>query len=418
MRDPSTAILEETRLLLDLSREVTSSLDLQQVLDKSLAGLRRLIPFGGGSIQLVAEDGLALAAADPPAPPAAYELRVPLGEGIGGRIAGSGEPIYVADVDTDDRVPPPSRRALSRGVRSYFGVPLILQGHPIGIVQLDSPEVDGFPPESRALLLTFAPTIAAAVQNAQVFAREMSTISELRAAQQMKSDFLAMVSHELRTPLTTLTGFSELLAARAGTLSPELVAEFGQRMWRASRWLLRMIGDLLDLSQIERGTLVLDMRAIDVEAVIREVTSIDVRDERPIRILNRQEVPYVEADPGRLSQVLGNLLSNARKFSPPAAPIELETAYRAGRVGITVRDHGRGIARDQLGRIFDAFVQGDEATTREAGGMGTGLYIVKNLCDRMGATVEVESDLGVGSTFTVWLRAIEPVPFAAPASTP
>jgi signal transduction histidine kinase len=413
-RDPSMAIIEETRLLLELSREVTSSLDLQQVLDRSLAGLRRLIHFGGGSIQLIEEDGLALRAADPPAPPAAYELRVPLGQGVGGRIADTGEPIYIADVDEDERVPPPSRRALSRGVRSYFGVPLILKGHPIGIVQLDSPEVDGFPPESRALLLAFAPTIAAAVQNAQSFAQEMSTIAALRAAQQMKSDFLAMVSHELRTPLTTLTGFSELLAVRAGTLSPELVAEFGQRMWRASRWLLRMIGDLLDLSQIERGTLVLDMAAIDVGAVIRDVTSVDVRDQRPIMI-DEKSVPYVEADLARLSQVLGNLLSNARKFSPPGASIEIETAYRSGRVGITVHDHGRGIPRDQLDRIFDAFVQADEATTREAGGMGTGLYVVKNLCDRMGATVEVESTIGVGSAFTVWLRAIEPVPFAAPA---
>ena len=415
LRDPSMAIIEETQLLLELSREVTSSLDLQQVLDKSLAGLRRLIDFGGGSIQLVQEDALALVAADPPAPPAAYELRVPLGEGVGGRIAQSGEPIYIPDVAHDDRVPPPSRRALSRGVRSYFGVPLILQGHPIGIVQLDSPEVDGFPPESRALLLAFTPTIAAAVQNAQLFAREMSTIAALRAAQQMKSDFLAMVSHELRTPLTTLTGFSELLAARAGTLSPELVAEFGQRMWRASRWLLRMIGDLLDLSQIERGTLVLDMRAIDIDSVLREVTSVDVRDQRPIRIGEMKDLPYVEADPARLSQVLGNLLSNARKFSPPGATIEIETVHRSGRVGVTVRDHGRGIARDQIGRIFDAFVQGDEPSTRETGGMGTGLYIVKNLCDRMGATVEVDSTPGVGSAFTVWLRALEPVPFAAPA---
>src|SRR5687768_288820 len=98
LRDPSMAIIEETRLLLHLSCEVTSSLDLQQVLDKSLAGLRRLIRFGGGSIQLVDEDGLALAAADPPAPPAAEGLREPLGTGIGGRIVASGEPIYVADV--------------------------------------------------------------------------------------------------------------------------------------------------------------------------------------------------------------------------------------------------------------------------------------------------------------------------------
>ena len=252
-------------------------------------------------------------------------------------------------------------------------------------------------------MLALAPAIAAAVQNAQLYARELATIEELRTAQEMKSTFLAVVSHELRTPLTTLAGFSEMLALRGDQLSPELVTEFGRRMWRASRWLSRMIGDLLDLAQIERGTLLLDMEPTDVEALVADVTAVGVRDERPIGTTADPGLPLVLADAGRLRQVLGNLLSNARKFSPPGSEIAVESRRAGDRVEISVRDRGRGISPAQLERIFRAFVQSDAASTREAGGLGTGLFLVKELCQRMGAEVRVESRPGEGSRFTVSL---------------
>src|SRR5437773_9399586 len=121
--DFSALMADETLPLLELTRDITSSLDLGEVLAMSLAGMRRLVSFAGGSIQLVHGDALALAAADPPAPPEAYELRVPIGHGVGGQIVAHGEPIYIPDIFRDPRVPPPGRRALSPGIRSYFGVP-------------------------------------------------------------------------------------------------------------------------------------------------------------------------------------------------------------------------------------------------------------------------------------------------------
>jgi signal transduction histidine kinase len=403
----SADIADDSRALFDLASHVTSTLDLQEVLDRSLAGLRRLVTFGGGSIQLLGEEGLALAASDPAAPPEAYALRVPVGHGVGGRIVESGEPIYIPDVAGDDRVPPPSQRALSEGVRSYFGVPLILAGHPIGIVQIDSPERDGFSPRARGLLVAFAPVIASAVQNARLFGRELATVDELVAARQLKNDFLAMVSHELRTPLTSLTGFAELLEQRADTLSPEMVAEFGRRMWRSSRWLSRMIGDLLDLSQIERGTLLMEVTAIDIVDVVKEVAAVDARDRRQILTSTEPGLPPVSADPQRIRQVLGNLLSNARKFSPPGTRIDIDARRVGERVAVTVSDHGRGIPPEQLDRIFGSFVQVDQTNTRAAGGLGSGLYLVKQLCDRMGAEVSVESQEGRGSRFTVSLPTAE-----------
>ena len=158
------------RLLLDLARDITGRLDRQEVLDASFVALRQLITFGGGSIQLVDGDGVRLAAADPPATPEAYETRIPLGQGIGGRIVVSGEPRYIPDILTDPEVP--AWRATSSGVRSYFGVPLITEGSVLGVLQIDSPDVDPFSEEDRFTILAFTPIVAAALQNARLFERE------------------------------------------------------------------------------------------------------------------------------------------------------------------------------------------------------------------------------------------------------
>lgn len=156
----------DPRLFIELSRDVTGADTLQEVLDRSFAALRRLVEFGGGALQLIEDEHLVAAATDPPAKPEALTVRIPVGQGVSGRIAADAEPIYISDITTDERVHPEGRkRGLSPGgVRSYFGAPLIMDGAPIGVVQIDSPQVDAFSLEDRARLLTFLPTIAAAVQ--------------------------------------------------------------------------------------------------------------------------------------------------------------------------------------------------------------------------------------------------------------
>src|SRR2546426_11139904 len=111
-------------------------------------------------------------------------------------------------------------------------------------------------------------------------------------------------------------------------------------MWRASRWLSRMIEDLLDLSRIEQGSLALDLAPTSVPEVLYAVSTVDVRDRRPISRTWEAGLPPVVADPARLRQVLGNLLSNARKFSPPGSPIDIAAARHDDRVDISIRDHG------------------------------------------------------------------------------
>ena len=172
---PATPVIEPARryrLLLDLARDITGRLDLEEVLASTFTALRQLLTFGGGSIQLLDNSGefVRLAAADPAPTPDAYETRIPVGQGIGGRIVASGEPRYIPDILTDPDVP--SWRATSSGVRSYFGVPLITEGTVIGVLQVDSSDVDPFTEEDRFTVLAFTPIVAAAIQTARLFERE------------------------------------------------------------------------------------------------------------------------------------------------------------------------------------------------------------------------------------------------------
>jgi sigma-B regulation protein RsbU (phosphoserine phosphatase) len=163
------------RLLIDLARDITGRLDLTTVLDRTFAALRQLIDFTGGSVQLIDETShLRLVATDPPATAEALQMRVPLGHGVGGSIAMTGEPRYLPDITANVEVTEERRRrSTSHGVRSYFGVPLITGGRVIGLLQVDSVEADAWTEADRMVVMAFTPIVAAAVQNARLLEREL-----------------------------------------------------------------------------------------------------------------------------------------------------------------------------------------------------------------------------------------------------
>jgi signal transduction histidine kinase len=391
-------------LLLDLSREVTSSLDLQEVLDKSFVALRKLVDFNGGAIQLIDNGALVAAATDPPMSEEAKLVRIPVGQGISGSIAATGQPIYIPDIWDDVRIHPEGKsRGVSTGVRSYFGVPLILHGAPIGVLQVDSEDVDAFDGAIRARILAFVPTIAAAVQNAMMFDNERRTLERLVEAERMQRDFLAVVSHELRTPLTSVAGFGHTLANHAEELDAATVSEFGDRIWRAGRRLSRTMSDLLDLSQIEHGGLRVYPLNVEVANIVKECVH-EQSDENHEMVLDiEDDLPGAHVDPDRLRHVLGNLISNARKFSAPGTRIHIRAYGEDGAAVIAVVDQGRGVVSGLHERIFDRFFQVEPAQTRSVDGLGIGLFMVRTLCALMNVTVDVDSEPGKGSIFTIRL---------------
>jgi signal transduction histidine kinase len=404
MGDPSArAAGTRYRLILDLAREVTAQRDLSAVLDQTFVALRQVLEFGGGSIALVDDEGwISFAATDPPATPEAMSMRIRVGDGVVGRIVENAEPEYIADIHSHPNVTEERRaKSVSGGVVAWFGVPLITEGRPIGVLQIDSPVPDAWSEEDRLLLLAFTPIVAAAVQNARVYSRERAALRRLEDLDQRHRDFVAMVSHELRTPLTAVMGYSDTVLAYHESLGMDGVLRLVDRSRGSAGRLATLVEELLDLSVIQRGELRLSLAPVDVDKLLHDAVSQFAPDERIGTLDIAPDVPDVVTDADRLTQVVGNLVSNAVKFSPADALVDVSAAVDGGAVEIRVRDHGEGIPDEHRERIFERFVQLERANTRKAGGFGIGLYIVRQVCEALGASIEVESAVGEGSTFVV-----------------
>ncbi len=241
-------------------------------------------------------------------------------------------------------------------------------------------------------------------------------VEHLQQLDKLKSNFLATVSHELRTPLTSVIGFSEmLLEGLAGDLGEEQ-REYVQTIHGRGEELLSLITHLLEMSQLEEGSVRLDLRACAVPGLLeRAVDAVRLSADKGELQLRYEpsELPSVVADPEKIQRVLVNLLGNAIKFTPAGGTVLLEACRAPIRrpfqeetlfgeedpdaVRITVRDSGIGMAPDQLGRIFEAFYQVDAGPTRAHGGAGLGLSIVNDLVAAHGGEVWAESEPGRGT---------------------
>src|SRR5919197_2134955 len=226
--------------------------------------------------------------------------------------------------------------------------------------------------------------------------------------EQLKADFVATVSHELRTPLTPLKGFLITLARGIGDGTEEERQAYYRIMLNQANRLERLITDLLEASRIESGQTVVDSRSMNLTETIHEVVRMfsEEHPDRTIRVVADANL-LVDADPLRVDQVVTNLVSNALKYSPREAPIEVRAAREDGQVTISVRDHGWGIAPADQDRIFDRCYRVDNALTRRTGGTGLGLYLAKQLVHAMRGRLWVASAPGEGSTFSFTLPLAE-----------
>ncbi len=398
----------EGRLLLELAGRISGSLDLQEVLDASLAALRELITFNGGAIQLVENGFLVAAATDPEISDEAKGVRIPVGVGISGGIAESGRAEYLPDILLDERIPEEARKhGVSGGVRSYYGVPLIMQGAPIGVLQIDSTRVDDFSARERALLLAFTPTITAAVQNAQLFEAERQVTERLVQADQLKRDFISIVSHELRTPLTIMLGMSSTMVDHADDFGPDEIRDFAGRTNSAARRLRLLIDDLLYAADLDRGFLSVRPSRTDLPQLLGEIAAERASAPSPLELQIDDDLPDVMVDPDRLHQVLSNLVGNAEKYCPPGLPIHLGARRQDDVVLLTIEDHGPGIAPELREAIFGLFFQAENVDRRSVGGLGIGLFVVRRLCDAMRIPIDVGDSPDGGTTFTLHLPTAE-----------
>jgi len=241
--------------------------------------------------------------------------------------------------------------------------------------------------------------------------------AKLRDADRRKDEFLAMLAHELRNPLAPIGMAAKIL--RLGQTTPERVKQTCEIIDRQIRHMTSLLDDLLDVSRVTRGRVVLTQELLDMGAIVRDA----VEQARPLVDARRHhlslalpaQAAQVCGDSTRLVQIVTNLLNNATKYTPQGGVIELELTQDASTVQVLVRDNGIGIDAALLPHVFDLFVQGDRSSDRAQGGLGVGLALVKSLVERHGGSISAASaGKGAGSEFTIRLpRAHEVAPTPA-----
>jgi PAS domain S-box-containing protein len=227
-------------------------------------------------------------------------------------------------------------------------------------------------------------------------------------ANRAKASFLAAMSHELRTPLNAIAGYADLLLTGVGGDVSERHREYLQRIRGSQQHLLAIINDILNFSRIEAGQLKYDIARVAVRAVVDAVTPMvepQAASKRLTIETHLDPLALAAADQAKVEQILLNLLSNAVKFTPSGGSIVIDCAASGGQVTLRVRDTGIGISADDLGAIFQPFVQVGRSLTSPHEGTGLGLAISSDLAQGMGGRLDVESSLGQGSTFTLTLPA-------------
>ncbi len=234
-----------------------------------------------------------------------------------------------------------------------------------------------------------------------------------QAASEAKTSFLSSVSHDIRTPMNAIIGFLSLMQEEAD--NPDVVREYIQRIDAASKHLLGLINDVLDMNKIESGSTTLNLAEMNLAEVIEEINTIirpqtNAKNQNFDIFVSHLNFEHLLGDKMRINQILINLLSNSVKYTPENGSIEMRVEEQPqvvdnySRIRFTISDNGQGMSEDFLKVIFDPFTREDTRVTHEIQGTGLGMAITKNLVDLMGGSIKVKSKLGEGSTFVIELE--------------
>jgi signal transduction histidine kinase/DNA-binding response OmpR family regulator len=428
-----TRSVQELRALGEVSQALSSTLDLDTVLRTIAAQASELAGTDSCTVYEYEDqtETLHLRATHNLADEVvAVMQRAPIrrGEGVGGRMAITLEPVQIADIAEAGAYTGPLRDVLLQtGTRALLGIPLLRENHLVGGLTVTKRTPGEFAPHVIDLLRTFASQSALAIQNARLFREIEDKGRQLEAADRHKSAFLANMSHELRTPLNAIIGYSEMLQEDAADLGAEQFTDDLGKINAAGKHLLELINAVLDLSKIEAGKMELYLETFDVAELARDIAAViqplAVKNANRLEVRCPEAIGSMHADLTKVRQALFNLLSNACKFTDRgtvALAVTRDGPDDAGWLTFSVSDTGIGMTPEQLAKLFEAFTQADAATTRRYGGTGLGLALSRRLCRMMGGDVTAESEAGRGSTFTVRLparvreAAEEPAVAAAP----
>jgi signal transduction histidine kinase/DNA-binding response OmpR family regulator/HAMP domain-containing protein len=390
--------------------EISAELELSRLLRAIVERAVMLLGASGGELAIYDEEQRELSVVISHNMEQDYVgTRLALGEGAMGHVAQTRQPLIIEDYLKWEGQSP---KYASSSLHATLTVPLLVSGRLVGAINIaDADPTRQFTPADARLLNLFAPQAAIAIENARLYTSTQEAREAAEAASRAKSTFLANMSHELRTPLNAIIGYSEMLAEdfedEEGLegFVPDL-----QKIRAAGRHLLALINDVLDLSKIEAGKMELYLETFEVSRLIEDVVStvqpLVEQNANTLVVHRADDLGTMHADLTKVRQGLFNLLSNAAKFTEGGTitlDVARETVGGADWVAFSVSDTGIGMTPEQMEKLFQTFSQAEASTARKYGGTGLGLAVTRHFCQMMGGDISVESEHGVGSTFTIRL---------------
>jgi signal transduction histidine kinase len=409
----SVSILERrtqqlTRIL-EINQQMTSTLELEPLLQQIIRAATELTDTEGASIMLYDEKAaeLRFAAVTGKNAEELSKMRVPVEGSIAGTIWKTGQPMLITEADKDPRHYEGTDQATQYQTRNILGVPLSIKDHHIGVLEAINKHGDVlFSEEDTRLLSTLAAQAAVAIQNARLVGELQRAYQKLNQLDSLKSDFISIASHELRTPL--ILGYAAMLRDEAAGPAAEQL----EVVLQAALRLRGLIDEMVNLRLLDTGERVIQVATFAIQDLVKtvcgECESITTAKSQAISINAPMAPLLINADPAQVAIVLNNLLTNAIKFTPQGGRISVSVEPRNSEAWIAVADNGIGISPGDLERIFERFYQVEPHLSRSHGGMGLGLSIAKGLVEMHGGRIWAESVKGRGSRFTFTLPTGKP----------
>lgn len=394
--------MRRLRMLLDVNVALSAVADLKHLLGTIIRTTRTVLQCEAASILLhePRENVLRFAAATGDAAGSLADVRVPLAGSLAGAIFTENRALLAVDVKNDTRHFTEAAKVTGFQPRVLLGVPMRIDGEPVGVLEALNP-VNAFDAVDAEMLLIVSAQAAVAIRNARQREALDSARGRLATLDRVKSNFMSVASHELRTPLAALRGFGEILREE---VRPELSAHAEEVVLAAQKMeaIVETLEDMSHLNDARKAARHPDRTTSTglADLLLGACQKVD----RPITF----QLPAVQLNISgrrdRLQTVFTHLIDNAIRFTPPEADIEIGAEEKDGEVYVHIRDGGRGLAPEDLDRIFEAFVQAEDPLTRTVEGMGMGLTMAQSIVLQHGGRLWATSPgVGQGSTFHVRL---------------